>query len=651
LGRAEGQDVGGYAITVTAEASANPNYTVTVEGATFTITPAAITIKAEDKTKVYDNDASTDPELTAVITGVPSNGVDPTYSLGRAEGQDVGGYAITVTAEASANPNYTVTVEGATFTITPAPVTVTLAGKTSTVTYNGAEQTFGDYSVSIDDATGTATHGIYDLVDMPQAAGIDAGSYSIGLTAANIKASSTSGNYDITFVVTDGSLTIEPADLTITAVPKTYAFNGSAQGPAGTYSSGFDSYVTVSGLQGGDTLSSITLSGSKTNAGTYSGEIVPSAAAVTFNHSTTKTITDNYNVAYNAADLTIDGLDVVVTITGEPIEATYDGQEHTATWSMSADNSLFDTATMVSTTAPASVSLTNAGEVALGLTPDQFSNTSGNFNVTFNVAQDATVKINPAQVTVTADDISKAYGASDPDLTVTITGLVGDDTVDYSISREPGSAPGTYTITVTGPAEQGNYIVTFVNGKFTIGAMPPAPEPEPTPEPEPSPTPEPAPTPQPAPTPAPAPAPNPQPAPVPEPDDGGSWSLADLLLTGGTSLMSLIMLAGALRRKRDEDEAAQAASGIRAASPAGTAPDAPETLDQHRGMRVASLVPAIGSILLFIFTQDMTQQMAIFDNWTILFALVTLGQGGLAYASRKRKPEGDDASPDTPANA
>ncbi|MBQ6452998.1 MAG: hypothetical protein IJJ14_01415, partial [Coriobacteriales bacterium] len=155
----------------------------------------------------------------------------------------------------------------------------------------------------------------------------------------------------------------------------------------------------------------------------------------------------------------------------------------------------------------------------------------------------------------------------------------------------------------------------------------------------------------PAPTPAPTPAPNPQPAPVPEPDDGGSWSLADLLLTGGTSLMSLIMLAGALRRKRDEDEAAQAASGIRAASPAGTAPDAPETLDQHRGMRVASLVPAIGSILLFIFTQDMTQQMAIFDNWTILFALVTLGQGGLAYASRKRKPEGDDASPDTPANA
>ena len=45
-----------YAITVTAEAASNPNYTVTVEGGTFSITPAAITIKADDKTKVYDND-------------------------------------------------------------------------------------------------------------------------------------------------------------------------------------------------------------------------------------------------------------------------------------------------------------------------------------------------------------------------------------------------------------------------------------------------------------------------------------------------------------------------------------------------------------------------------------------------------------------
>ena len=119
-----------YAITVTAEATSNPNYTVTVEGGTFTITPAAITIKADDKTKVYDNDPRLDPELTATVTGVPTNGVAPVYSLSRAEGQDVGEYAITVTAEAASNPNYTVSVEGGTFTITPAAITIKADDKT-----------------------------------------------------------------------------------------------------------------------------------------------------------------------------------------------------------------------------------------------------------------------------------------------------------------------------------------------------------------------------------------------------------------------------------------------------------------------------------------------------------------------------------------
>ena len=101
----------------------NSNFTVTFAIAAdgyMEIEKAAITIKADDKTKVYDNDAATDPALTATVTGVPASGVAPVYSLSRVAGQDVGGYAITVAAEATANPNYTVSVEGGTFSITPA---------------------------------------------------------------------------------------------------------------------------------------------------------------------------------------------------------------------------------------------------------------------------------------------------------------------------------------------------------------------------------------------------------------------------------------------------------------------------------------------------------------------------------------------------
>ena len=104
----------------------------------LTITPAEITIKADNKTKVYDNDATTDPDLTATVTGVPANGVAPIYSLSRAEGQNADEYAITVTAKAETNPNYTVKVEGGTFTITAREVTVKVEDRTTE--YNGSEQ-------------------------------------------------------------------------------------------------------------------------------------------------------------------------------------------------------------------------------------------------------------------------------------------------------------------------------------------------------------------------------------------------------------------------------------------------------------------------------------------------------------------------------
>ena len=79
-----------------------------------------------------------------------------------------------------------------------------------------------------------------------------------------------------------------------------------------------------------------------------------------------------------------------------------------------------------------------------------------------------TYKITPKSVTVTADDKTKVFGETDPKLTATVTGTLGDDTVDYKLSREAGEAVGKYTITASGKAEQGNYSVTYVAGTLTI---------------------------------------------------------------------------------------------------------------------------------------------------------------------------------------
>ena len=123
--RAEGEDVtaDGYAITVTG-AETQGNYTVEYKGATFTINPAAVTVKADDKTKEYGD---ADPEFTATVSGL-KNGDEPAviaYNAPTCEsGTALGTYPIAVTGDA-AQGNYTVSYEGGTLTVVKAVLNVT----------------------------------------------------------------------------------------------------------------------------------------------------------------------------------------------------------------------------------------------------------------------------------------------------------------------------------------------------------------------------------------------------------------------------------------------------------------------------------------------------------------------------------------------
>ncbi|MBR4545895.1 MAG: hypothetical protein IKO14_08015 [Oscillibacter sp.] len=74
----------------------------------------------------------------------------------------------------------------------------------------------------------------------------------------------------------------------------------------------------------------------------------------------------------------------------------------------------------------------------------------------------------PGEVTIKADDKTKVEGAPDPTLTATVEGLSGEDTISYTLSREPGETVGTYTITPSGAEEKDNYHVTYQTGTLTI---------------------------------------------------------------------------------------------------------------------------------------------------------------------------------------
>jgi uncharacterized repeat protein (TIGR02543 family) len=86
-----------------------------------------------------------------------------------------------------------------------------------------------------------------------------------------------------------------------------------------------------------------------------------------------------------------------------------------------------------------------------------------------------TLTVSPAAATVTADDKTKTCGDADPAWTATVTGLVNGDAesvIAYTLSRAAGEDAGTYAITPSGAAAQGNYTVTFVPGTLTVTAKP-----------------------------------------------------------------------------------------------------------------------------------------------------------------------------------
>ena len=271
LSRAEGQNVDEYDITVTL--GENPNYTVTATGAKFTITPKMVTVTADAKTKVYDNDASTDPALTATVTGVVE-GDTLNYTLSRAEGQDVDEYDITVTL--GENPNYTVTATGAKFTITP---------KAASVTADAKSKEYGTADPTLTAQVEGVVEGDKLNYTLSRAEGENAGEYDITVTLGD------NPNYDVT--ATNAKLTITAATPELTDVLAT----------AITY---------------GDTLAQSTVTGTATNpnnganvAGTWAftnGETVPEVAdSNTTEYSVTFTPTDtaNYESATTTVKLTV----------------------------------------------------------------------------------------------------------------------------------------------------------------------------------------------------------------------------------------------------------------------------------------------------------------------------------------------------------
>ena len=133
----------------------------------------------------------------------------------------------------------------------------------------------------------------------------------------------------------------------------------------------------------------------------------------------------------------------------------------------------------------------------------------------------------------------------------------------------------------------------------------------------------------------------------------GTWSLFNLLCTILVVVLGAWMLVGMFGRKRDDDEERNEREGAAMQAEAQDArsageSDEPERTDKRRRLlRGLGVIPAVVAVVACLLTQDMTQTMALFDSWSILFGVLALVEIGLFIASIRRKT-GDDGNEPQP---
>lgn len=281
-------------------------------------TPALVTLTANSMTVTYDgqphNGSPYSCDDLGLLPGHTVESVDYTcepqtnvgtydIKLNNAKIVDADGKDVTAL--------YQITYNYGKLIIDPCDVTVTIKGNTGTYEYDGTEKTVEGYTLDI-------SNDLYKAADVKRVdsqAKIRAtvpGTYQMGLKPENFE--NTNLNFNVTFVVKpDGKLTIENRPITITANDVTGKYDGQPHGENG-YS------ITAGSLVDGH-AATVTISGSKTDAGEYEELLVPSGTKIV--DAKNKDVTGYYDISYEDGTLTINKRSV--TLTSETASKVYDG--------------------------------------------------------------------------------------------------------------------------------------------------------------------------------------------------------------------------------------------------------------------------------------------------------------------------------------
>ena len=424
-----------------------------------------VTLTANSGTVPYDGKEHS----VSGFTGAPDGADFSAVTVG-AKGTNVGTYdakfAENTVGTVDATAKYIVTeANDGKLTITPVGgIVVTITGNTDSRPYSGAEQSVTGYTVSTNNPLYTEAD--FTFTGTATAKGTDADSYAMDLTPEQFE--NTNPNFEnVTFIVTDGKLTITPRSVKLTSVKAEKVYDG-------TPLTRPDVTVKGDGFVAGE-VSDIRATGTVTNVsdGEQSNTIVYTTSAGF------KPGNYNYSIEKGEGTLTITPVTdkVTVTVTGNNGSVGYDGNEHSVTgYTTAIDNQLY-TVSDFTFTGEAIAKGTDADSYQMGLNKSQFANNSANFaNVEF-VVNDGSLQINPRSVKLTSATDEKVYDGqplTNGVVTVSGDGFVKGEGAAYNVTGSQtnvGSSDNTFTYTLNTGTKADNYVIETAEGTLTVTPM------------------------------------------------------------------------------------------------------------------------------------------------------------------------------------
>ncbi|CAO3434531.1 MBG domain-containing protein [Azospirillum endophyticum] len=454
----------------TLSGAAAGNYSFNHVASAFSVTPATLTVTAANSTMVYGDAV---PVLGYTASGW-RNGQgdallsDVTATTDATSLSNVGTSYHTATAggtlSGAAAGNYTLTHVGGSFSVTPATLTVTAGSR---------KMVYGDAVPGLDYSVAGWKNGQSDSllsgigVSTDVTAQSNVGDYRIATTGGTLSGAAV-GNYTLRHV--DGSLSVTPATLTVTAADGTMIY-GDAVPVLGYNVSGWKNG------QGDGLLSGVAVSSDATalsNVGTgyrsmTAGGTLSAAAAgnYSFNRVDGKVSVTPATLTVTAADGTMVYGDAVPVL-GYSVSGWKNGQSD----GLLSGVAVSTDATSLSNVGAGYRTMAAGGTLSGAATGNyRLSHVGGAFSVT------------PALLTVTASDGSMVYGDAVPALGYSVSGWKNGQTdallSGVTLSTDAGSrsaAGAGYRITAAGGtlsgAASGNYLIRHADGRLTIGRRP-----------------------------------------------------------------------------------------------------------------------------------------------------------------------------------